>query len=480
LDKPIHYPNNNFYLYFTILFFLSFVSRVCSHSSFLPQCYQYEKSWANNTILDLISPVSDASECRKLCKNTLSTPNSEECIAWTFATQNNQEIPDTCLLFARIGAEIPFPDSVSGERSCACSDNYACKRTLENEISFYENILMEETCQDYCSHTSGCEFYTWYDSSEVLTNLCFLLSSCDEKFFGCTGCFSAPADCDAPPPKEQAIIITGGSGATTSAEVLATNGTSLCSIKNMPQYKDGHTQTGLSACGGFNKDTRKNCIHFYKGSWIDEGSNLFSERAYHSSWKNQDGDTLLIGGFYSLTSTEIVHQNGSSTRSFDLPFPTWRACSIELPEMFIVTGGSYTLTKASRYTSSGWQGNLPDLNEGRYHHGCAYFFNGNRKRVFLVAGGYDSSYITSTELLAEGDNRWTLGPPLPNGRRSLQGVSLSNAVIMTGGYNGSRFDDVLRLDTERFSWKKVGSMKEGRSWHGASLVNIEDVVPFCN
>jgi len=138
------------------------------------------------------------------------------------------------------------------------------------------------------------------------------------------------------------------------------------------------------------------------------------------------------------------------------------------------------LTKASRYTSSGWQGNLPDLNEGRYHHGCAYFFNGNRKRVFLVAGGYDSSYITSTELLAEGDNRWTLGPPLPNGRRSLQGVSLSNAVIMTGGYNGSRFDDVLRLDTERFSWKKVGSMKEGRSWHGASLVNIEDVVPFCN
>ena len=45
----------------------------------------------------------------------------------------------------------------------------------------------------------------------------------------------------------------------------------------MPQYKDGHTQTGLRACGGFNEGTRKNCIYFYKGKrwYLDLDSSAF-------------------------------------------------------------------------------------------------------------------------------------------------------------------------------------------------------------
>ena len=62
-----------------------------------------------------------------------------------------------------------------------------------------------------------------------------------------------------------------------------------------------------------------------------------------------------------------------------------RACSIELPEMFILTGGSFrpfeAETKVSKYTKSGWMEDLPDLNEARKNHGCGFFYNDDMERV---------------------------------------------------------------------------------------------------
>ena len=52
--------------------------------------------------------------------------------------------------------------------------------------------------------------------------------------------------------------------------------------------------------------------------------------------------------------------------------------------MFIVTGGLYTISgKVSQYTTNGWVRDLPDLNEGRWHHGCGYYNNEDMKRVSI-------------------------------------------------------------------------------------------------
>jgi len=139
-----------------------------------------------------------------------------------------------------------------------------------------------------------------------------------------------------------------------------------------------------------------------------------------------------------------------------------------------LTGGSYTLTTVSRYSTSGWMEDLPELNEGRLGHGCGYFYNDDMQRVFLVAGGFDgSSYISSTETLVEGGLAWNFQQPLPIGRTGLRGISLPNTVIMTGGRycnNGCQsYDDVLMFVPETSDWKKIGSMRTGRYWHGASL-----------
>ena len=57
------------------------------------------------------------------------------------------------------------------------------------------------------------------------------------------------------------------------------------------------------------------------------------------------------------------------------------ACSIEFPEMFILTGGVYTEKTVSQYATSGWMEDLPELNEGRSGHGCGYFYEDDMQRV---------------------------------------------------------------------------------------------------
>ena len=116
--------------------------------------------------------------------------------------------------------------------------------------------------------------------------------------------------------------MTGGDGTSTSAELISTNGSSICELPTMQLSKNYHTQSGLTACGGWGSDTRRNCIKFEAGPWTTLTDNLVERREDHSSWVSPDGDILLIGGDYSLTTTEIVYQNGTSIRSFDLKHRT--------------------------------------------------------------------------------------------------------------------------------------------------------------
>ena len=49
------------------------------------------------------------------------------------------------------------------------------------------------------------------------------------------------------------IIVSGGSsrwGDTARVEVLSAGGAALCSLPDLPQPRQLHSQTGLTACGG--------------------------------------------------------------------------------------------------------------------------------------------------------------------------------------------------------------------------------------
>ena len=122
----------------------------------------------------------------------------------------------------------------------------------------------------------------------------------------------------------------------------------------------------------------------------------------------------------------------------------------------IVTGGSDNPTKVSVYTIESWQHDLPDLQEGRTSHGCGHYTNKDNVvvkfnlqtwfsvflnfsfaiQVFLVTGGYttndDVKYLSSTEVLKDGDSSWTTVGNLPKAVSSIRGVSFNNRIIMTG------------------------------------------------
>ena len=58
----------------------------------------------------------------------------------------------------------------------------------------------------------------------------------------------------------------------------------------------------------------------------------------------------------------------------------WYACSIELEDLVILTGG-IDVTKVTVYNSEGFLMDLPNLNHGRTSHGCGHFVNTDNKVV---------------------------------------------------------------------------------------------------
>ena len=109
-------------------------------------------------------------------------------------------------------------------------------------------------------------------------------------------------------------------------------------------------------------------------------------------------------------------------------------------------GGDTPYTRVSQYNEAGWVRDLPRLLQGRYLHGCSYYNKDDGTKVsiginyspiiifqtYLVSGGYNSGYLSSTELLMETASAWVLTGELPSPRRGLRGANIDNRILMTG------------------------------------------------
>ena len=81
-----------------------------------------------------------------------------------------------------------------------------------------------------------------------------------------------------------------------------------CSLQSMPSARVGHTLDQLGdgtvlACGGYGEG-QKTCDKFNGTSWSSH-STLLHERGQHTSLPGQH-DLLLMGGYYSEATTELV------------------------------------------------------------------------------------------------------------------------------------------------------------------------------
>ena len=117
------------------------------------------------------------------------------------------------------------------------------------------------------------------------------------------------------------IFLSGGNGASTTAEILHTNGSRICSLPDLPSARRRHSQTGLTLCGGVDSPATTTCHTLSStGSWVQSHS-IAQRRWDHSAWASPQGVMLLGGADTSArTTTEVLLESGDTSPSFSLDY----------------------------------------------------------------------------------------------------------------------------------------------------------------
>ena len=103
----------------------------------------------------------------------------------------------------------------------------------------------------------------------------------------------------------------------TSVEVILPSGRS-CRLPSLPEPRSGHTQSGLTACGGWGgilvqNTTWHTCVTFAAGVW-NISHTLSKTRWFHLAWQSPSG-ILLMGGDPGpdSQSSELLSSTSSTT-----------------------------------------------------------------------------------------------------------------------------------------------------------------------
>ena len=118
-------------------------------------------------------------------------------------------------------------------------------------------------------------------------------------------------------------MVTGGEVDGTAVQLLSINGTRLCALPNLPGSRlYYHSQSGALVCGGHpppggnSGSPMTSCVTFSGGTW-QQTHTLGQKRRGHTAWASPRG-VLLMGSYYSKTTTELLNDDGSTTASFNL------------------------------------------------------------------------------------------------------------------------------------------------------------------
>ena len=147
--------------------------------------------------------------------------------------------------------------------------------------------------------------------------------------------------------------------------------------------------------------------HLEKTWWelADYGWSVQSENLWNcEQWRQSDRLQLAIWNKVKHYFIWLIHfqynfrcnQGSQSDHSiFELAFSIWyfiivnilcfrEACGIQHDDVFIITGGRYTMEIVSKYGKNGWVKDLPKLQTGRLYHGCGHFFSAMNELVKLI------------------------------------------------------------------------------------------------
>ena len=97
-----------------------------------------------------------------------------------------------------------------------------------------------------------------------------------------------------------------------------------CQLPDLPgDARFMHSQCGNLLCGGGDDSVSRSCLMLdpLTGKFTPTSVTLREERSFHLCWnlEEENGPTLLMGGYFDPYSTELVSSDGSfSTVGFTL------------------------------------------------------------------------------------------------------------------------------------------------------------------
>jgi len=134
----------------------------------------------------------------KTCKDKCLQNNKCKGFTW----QPSEGSVDVCIIFFSLEGLHQCDSCTSG--TVPLTVNGACAGNDDNIIG-HDGMELEEECENRCSQTSGCNYYTWYNATSTFRNVCFLFSECEE--VPCTNCASGGIFCLGPAECQTAKVL---------------------------------------------------------------------------------------------------------------------------------------------------------------------------------------------------------------------------------------------------------------------------------
>ena len=306
---------------------------------------------------------------------------------------------------------------------------------------------------------------------------------------------------DEPPTVTEAtvVLLTGGagSGSYSSAEIYPTG----CSLPPLPSTRTHHatfTTAGTSpkivTCGGYDRDYTASCLvlDVEKQQWdATLMGELTMPRANHASVTIENVGTYLIGGYQGSAKRTTDFLAAGSTEWVAgpaIPVDMNKPCVLRISQLsFLIIFGNdireYQVDITDPTNNSGWQSasKFPQLQTSRYNQpGCSKIGD-----QVVIAGGYDSGFVRSTEVLDLSTRSIVYAGDLTSPRQQFHMATITmngqQTLFALGGWSDSQgvtLNSVEQFNTNNNTWTlATTSMAEARYYFGAVVVAEEIVCP---